>query len=858
MKTLKKTLCLVLAVVMAVGVLVLPANAAEFTDDADITHDEAVSVLSGLSIVNGKGDGTFDPDGNFTRGQAAILLAQVVLTPEDAALLTDTKADFSDVPVTSNYNKYVTWAVQEGYIHGYPDGTFQPNKELTGLDLAALMLEVLGEELDSSNLKNFVALKTKEYGLSEGITAYSASKVISRDDAVQMMFNAMKYDPNGEIRYQVKDGNTDYGTYDTLSEAAIMMKLLGLTGQPTPVTVGNDNILNNLYNVTHNTANEDVFGRPTTTWTKDAGKKTEEDLYLSENDPVAGPYYTEKSPKDIFLTDLKLDETKSVDVRLYIDGVKMRPAAQTTPDTRDHASYSPTELASATNLNVGGTGYETTVYKNGDVYDIFVVTTKTHPVTKDEAKAGVVELIAKNGTTAAKTYEDSTLAEGDIVIWQGTASEVFKAQKAEIKNGRITGKSTSTDHYFLVEGGKTYLSAAYKPATSAFAAFTNIVVNKDNVYNVWTDFQGNAIQIALDTGDITVTAPNYVYVLQVAANAGTSGSLTGDTPAYARARLYNLSTGEITDEDIAIAQKNGTWYYANKSGNPVESKVVGTNDPEATAFATYELTDDGKYVLNPIDDDSAVEATYVTISAKQAKVEYGESSADQTAYANASSKVVLINCANSDFDDAADFSKPVEIIGYSKFVAASTTNGKVLVLLTSSGAVDTIYVIADNLVGEPEPETKDYALFMSKGDTDLNGTPYTFYIDGKTEVYYSDSAELAVEEGGVYMLTFEADDATRVDSVSSTLTDADHTDDNKITTVSDGYILVDGSDDPVYLTDDCVFYNKTAHTISETLPASVANTTDVTATIYAVNKASAANDNFAFIIVYTVTPVTAG
>ena len=46
MKTLKKTLCVVLAVVMVVGTLALTAGATDYVDDADITYDEAVEVLS--------------------------------------------------------------------------------------------------------------------------------------------------------------------------------------------------------------------------------------------------------------------------------------------------------------------------------------------------------------------------------------------------------------------------------------------------------------------------------------------------------------------------------------------------------------------------------------------------------------------------------------------------------------------------------------------------------------------------------------------------------------------------------------------------------------------------------------------
>ena len=67
MKTLKKTLCLVLAMVMVFGLCAVSASAKlEYTDNDDITYKEAVDVLSGIGILAGDARG-FRPTATITR-----------------------------------------------------------------------------------------------------------------------------------------------------------------------------------------------------------------------------------------------------------------------------------------------------------------------------------------------------------------------------------------------------------------------------------------------------------------------------------------------------------------------------------------------------------------------------------------------------------------------------------------------------------------------------------------------------------------------------------------------------------------------------------------------------------------------
>ncbi len=78
MRNLKKVLALVLALVMSLS-LVTIANAADFSDNADIDYSEAVDVMVAAGIIDGVGNNSFDPNGTLTREQAAKLTTYMLM-----------------------------------------------------------------------------------------------------------------------------------------------------------------------------------------------------------------------------------------------------------------------------------------------------------------------------------------------------------------------------------------------------------------------------------------------------------------------------------------------------------------------------------------------------------------------------------------------------------------------------------------------------------------------------------------------------------------------------------------------------------------------------------------------------------
>ena len=109
---MKKFLSLVLALVMAMSLVTVSAGAKDFNDSdkiSDVAYEEAVNVMSEMGIIDGYGDGNFQPQGTLTRGAAAKIIACMMLgkttaeaaPPSPATLLTALSPASSTVTLTA-------------------------------------------------------------------------------------------------------------------------------------------------------------------------------------------------------------------------------------------------------------------------------------------------------------------------------------------------------------------------------------------------------------------------------------------------------------------------------------------------------------------------------------------------------------------------------------------------------------------------------------------------------------------------------------------------------------------------------------------------------------------------------------
>ena len=99
-------------------------------------YNQAISTMEKLGIVNGRDDDSFDPNAPITRAEFAAICARF----DDSE--TDTGSNFSDIE--NHWAKAeIEHAAALGWIKGYEDGTFGPNKYITRAEAMTMINRVL-------------------------------------------------------------------------------------------------------------------------------------------------------------------------------------------------------------------------------------------------------------------------------------------------------------------------------------------------------------------------------------------------------------------------------------------------------------------------------------------------------------------------------------------------------------------------------------------------------------------------------------------------------------------------------------------------------------------------------------------
>ncbi|WP_277220869.1 S-layer homology domain-containing protein [Peptoniphilus vaginalis] len=97
---------------------------------------DAISVAVGEGYTNGYPDGTFRPNAEMSRAEAATFLTRIFMKTNSEKV--ESRVDFKDnLPAWAKDS--INYVVEKGYMKGYPDGTFQANKSITRAEVCSLI-----------------------------------------------------------------------------------------------------------------------------------------------------------------------------------------------------------------------------------------------------------------------------------------------------------------------------------------------------------------------------------------------------------------------------------------------------------------------------------------------------------------------------------------------------------------------------------------------------------------------------------------------------------------------------------------------------------------------------------------------
>ena len=108
----------------------------------------AVEEVKAISYIKGYPDGTFKPQANVTRAEAAQMFATLLNGGTNFGTSGATK--FSDAS-DDWYSKAVNYVVGKGLISGYPNGTFKPNDSITRAEFAQMISGYIKNEKAGSS-----------------------------------------------------------------------------------------------------------------------------------------------------------------------------------------------------------------------------------------------------------------------------------------------------------------------------------------------------------------------------------------------------------------------------------------------------------------------------------------------------------------------------------------------------------------------------------------------------------------------------------------------------------------------------------------------------------------------------------
>ncbi|CCQ94130.1 hypothetical protein CULT_170013 [[Clostridium] ultunense Esp] len=116
-----------------------PEKPPQFTDISGHWAEKEINQGAAEGIVTGYTDGTFQPDRSITRAEFVLMLANAFCLPEGSKEL-----PFTDLNQIPEWTKdALTRAYGAGWIEGYPDLTFRPDRSITRSEMAAILVRAL-------------------------------------------------------------------------------------------------------------------------------------------------------------------------------------------------------------------------------------------------------------------------------------------------------------------------------------------------------------------------------------------------------------------------------------------------------------------------------------------------------------------------------------------------------------------------------------------------------------------------------------------------------------------------------------------------------------------------------------------
>ena len=771
---------------MMLSVMVVGAGAA-FSDQSKIKNTEAVDACTALNIIGGYPDGSFKPEGNITRAEVTKMICVALNGGKNPAVSTNTTPTFSDVRNNANAawaEGYIESCAAQGIVSGVGGGKFAPNGNVTGVQLAKMLLVALGYKSENEGFTGNawatnVNVRAAQKGLYVGLESMDTNAAITRDNAAQMVWNALNAyeveykttlvtDKNGQLSSQITLQDKVVGSTNdkiTLMEDKYDAKTFVGTFE------GNSKVLSlkdGQIQVTDNDATGTAQKEAVFTYNLDLKYIGEEVkvLYkdnvndgqkgkLDDKDTIYGVYVTGgTSVINATLNDIDDDydtaEKVSVNDKNYKVAKDGKVVTNLVNATAGSAwSTKATGKTAIQNLHkVNGDTVKFVLNDSNEIISAYVTTSDLYKVTAVSGKKVSLAGIGTIDTAENDTTVYSGIAKDDVVVATALYSTnkddaTYVITKAESVTGKVTGYAGTKN---VTMDGKTY---KFYNKTDLKQNLTDDSVAKfttDDVDDSFTLYLVNGYVRAAQKGDEDMNS----YALVTDLNSGKLDS-TFDEP---KAELL-LADGT---KKTVVLHKDSKIYIGGD--HATTGKILDKNTPIDTWTTTGTI-------VQALKEGTLVK--YVEMSNGQYKIEecgnYATTNKTTEMY-NKDTKAFLGtvtdgNCALFYTNSSNEY-KAANIRNLNTF---SVATGKAYAYVTNSdGKVVAAFIDMSAKPSGAASETL-YGIITNDGTvTNKNGDTYTMYNiwTGKDTVVYvdgdqKDASDVALAKGQLVSFDESAD-----------------------------------------------------------------------------------------------------
>ena len=602
--SIKRLLALALTLVMVLSVGVSAGFSDKDKIDQSLTDE--IDLITALGIMQGNLNGTFNPQGTLTRGEAATILYRLSSGKNsiDTSWGEGSLTRFSDVK--GHWSApYVNYCAALGLLEGYTDGTFRPESKVTSAELAKMLLCAAGYDSEKQGYgKNWPVAVLADATSSDMLDEFEASFTgqVRREWAAKMLSNLVlkvKTVSYNIYTNTLVKGSETFGDakYAVKSVSGILTETNGLKLDQTgsgSVEKTADKLSKLDGTAMTYAAPANLLGRKVTVYYKDGGSGLNASCKVyGMVDASAGRLAT-------------LDQLTAKDGLLYIAGVKtetpvdrltfykgLRKADVTLGDTalQDGRSL---ELVD----NDGDGKYDVVLMDN-----LAAGKVDSYDAAKNLFKTDALGLDISTKEQFAKLSIGAGIAKGDIVSVTedySTGKLVYRVEKLNALRTKIGANLAGQK---IQIAGKVYQGAASPVSGFVFSDFCADLTPetlKANTYDVYT-LDGYVVFADVYAGTSTSAALSDKMAFLIATRGGSTGdAFTSGTPDKVQVMFANGS--------VAIYE-----YKTPERGASVAfSALSGKND----SVFEYVLNDDGSiYFLRSYTSDDTDKAVVDTANA---------------------------------------------------------------------------------------------------------------------------------------------------------------------------------------------------------------------------------------------------